>query len=79
LVNDPRQTVAALALREGKTELLITLSLALLAPNLVTAAVEGRLPRGIGLKRLVDPPIASEQWRSFGLRAPTCLAQELLD
>ena len=31
-------------------------SLAFLAPNLVKAAVEGRLPRGIGIERLRDPP-----------------------
>jgi site-specific DNA recombinase len=34
----------------------MTISLALLAPNLVKAAVEGRLPRGIGVERLRDPP-----------------------
>ena len=34
----------------------ITISLALLAPNLVQAAVEGRLPRDIGVERLRDPP-----------------------
>jgi hypothetical protein len=30
----------------------MTISLAFLAPNLVKAAVEGRLPRGIGIERL---------------------------
>jgi site-specific DNA recombinase len=35
-------------------------SLAFLAPNLVKAAVEGRLPRGIGVERLRDPPT---EWR----------------
>jgi site-specific DNA recombinase len=34
----------------------MTISLAFLAPNLVKAAVEGRLPRGIGIERLRDPP-----------------------
>jgi hypothetical protein len=33
----------------------MTLSLAFLAPEIVKAAVEGRLPRGFGLKRLVRP------------------------
>ena len=33
----------------------LTLSLAFLAPQLVKAAVEGRLPRGINIKRLRDP------------------------
>jgi len=32
------------------------LSLALLAPNLVKAIVEHRLPRGIGLTRMMDLP-----------------------
>lgn len=34
----------------------MTISLAFLAPDLVTAAIEGRLPRGIGVARLCDPP-----------------------
>jgi hypothetical protein len=29
-------------------------------PTLVTAAVEGRLPRGIGIERLRDPPTEME-------------------
>jgi len=32
----------------------MTISLAFLAPDLVKAAVEGRLPRGIGVTRLRD-------------------------
>jgi site-specific DNA recombinase len=34
----------------------MTISLAFLAPHLVKAAVEGRLPRGIGVERLRDAP-----------------------
>jgi hypothetical protein len=46
----------------------MTISLAFLAPNLVKAAVEGRLPRGIGVERLRDPPAEwSQQFESFGL------------
>jgi hypothetical protein len=49
----------------------MTLSLAFLAPEIVKAAVEGRLPRGFGLKRLVDLPMAwPDQWRTLGLQAP---------
>jgi hypothetical protein len=46
-----------LARREGCTErqVNLTLSLAFLAPQLVKAAVEGRLPRGINIERLRDP------------------------
>jgi len=49
----------------------MTLSPAFLAPEIVKAAVEGRLPRGFGLKRLVDLPMAwPDQWRTLGLQAP---------
>src|SRR5271166_2342605 len=42
-----------------------------LAPEIAKAAVEGRLPRGFGLKRLVDLPMAwPDQWRALGLQAP---------
>jgi hypothetical protein len=38
------------------------------APNLVKAAVEGRLPRGIGVERLRDPPTEwSRQFEALGL------------
>jgi hypothetical protein len=42
-----------------------TISLAFLAPDLVKAAVEGRLPRGIGLIRLADPPLVWSQQREL--------------
>jgi site-specific DNA recombinase len=46
----------------------MTISLAFLAPNLVKAAVEGRLPRGIGVERLRDPPTEwSRQSEALGL------------
>ena len=42
--------------------------LAFLAPNLVQAAVEGRLPRGIGVARLRDAPAEwSRQYAMLGL------------
>jgi site-specific DNA recombinase len=73
LFSDLRLTLESLASREGKTErsIRMTLSLAFLAPEIVKAAVEGRLPRGFGLKRLVDLPMAwPDQWRTLGLQAP---------
>ena len=73
LLSDPRLTSESIASREGKSErsIRMTLSLAFLAPEIVKAAVEGRLPRGFGLKRLVDLPVAwPDQWRVVGLRAP---------
>jgi site-specific DNA recombinase len=59
LLSDPRLTLESIASREDKSErsIRMTLSLAFLAPDIVKAAVEGRLPRGFGLKRLVDLPM----------------------
>ena len=46
----------------------MTISLAFLAPALVKAAVEGRLPRGIGVERLRDTPAEwSRQFEALGL------------
>jgi site-specific DNA recombinase len=46
----------------------LTLSLAFLAPRLVKAAVEGRLPRGINIERLRDPsPEWGQQFGELGL------------
>jgi site-specific DNA recombinase len=46
----------------------MTLSLAFLAPQLVKAAVEGRLPRGINIERLRDPHAEwSRQFEELGL------------
>jgi site-specific DNA recombinase len=46
----------------------MTISLAFLAPELVKAAVEGRLPRGIGVTRLRDAPAEwSRQYAMLGL------------
>ena len=46
----------------------MTISLAFLPPDLVRAAVEGRLPRGIGVERLRDAPTEwSRQLEALGL------------
>jgi site-specific DNA recombinase len=46
----------------------MTISLAFLAPALVKAAIEGRLPRGIGVTRLRDAPAEwSRQYTMLGL------------
>jgi site-specific DNA recombinase len=63
-------TVAELCLREkcSVRQVNMTISLAFLAPNLVKAAVEGRLPRGVGIERLRDPPTEwSRQFEALGL------------
>jgi site-specific DNA recombinase len=73
LTRSPNQTIESLATREGKTERWIrrTISLAFLCPALVKAAIDGRLPRGFGVKRLMDLPMAwPDQWSALGLRAP---------
>jgi site-specific DNA recombinase len=73
LMRDSSRTIESIATRERKTErsIRMTLSLAFLSPALVKAAIEGRLSRGFGLKRLMDLPMAwSDQWSALGLKAP---------
>lgn len=73
VVVDPTISVATLAADEGRTERSIrqTLSLAFLDPTLVEVGIKGTLPRGLGLKRLMDlPPSRLEQWIVLGLQAP---------
>jgi len=80
LLSDPTQSIESLAVREGKSErsIRMTLSLAFLSPVLALAAMEGRLPRGISVRRLTDLPMAwSEQWRAVGLREPIEAQAEL--
>ena len=49
----------------------MTISLAFLAPGLVNAAIEGRLPRGMGVARLCDMPAEwSRQHKVLGLTFP---------
>ncbi|MEI8278085.1 MAG: recombinase family protein, partial [Hyphomicrobiales bacterium] len=46
----------------------MTISLAFLGPDLVNAAIEGRLPRGVGVANLRDAPLLwSEQSAMLGL------------
>ena len=73
LSTSPNLNIESLAAREGKSERWIrrTISLAFLSPALVKAAIDGRLPRGFGVKRLMDLPMAwPDQWSALGLRAP---------
>src|SRR6266403_6420655 len=63
-------TVAELCAREkcSVRQVNMIISLAFLAPDLVKAVVEGRLPRGIGVERLRDPPTEwSRQFEALGL------------
>jgi DNA invertase Pin-like site-specific DNA recombinase len=64
------EDAAQLAKRERCTvrQVNLTLSLAFLAPSLVKAAVEGRLPRGVNIERLRDPDaIWTKQFQDLGL------------
>jgi site-specific DNA recombinase len=73
LVAESRHTIETIAAREGKTErsIRMTLSLAYLAPGIVEAGIEGKLPRGFGVTRLTDLPMAwSDQWKTIGIAQP---------
>ena len=74
MIKDPHQTIEVMVAREHKSErsIRMTLSLAFVAPPIVAAAIEGRLPRGFGSKRLMDLPMVwSHQWTALGLKFPT--------
>ena len=65
--------IAEIAQRERRSVRSTTmlLSLAFLAPRLVQAIADNRLPRGISLTRLADLPSDwSEQFEALGLQAP---------
>jgi site-specific DNA recombinase len=80
LLSDPTKSIESVAVRESKSErsIRMTLSLAFLSPVLAEAAMEGRLPRGFGVRRLTDLPMGwSKQWRTIGLREPIQAQAEL--
>ncbi len=58
LTRDKAASAETIAKREGCSarKVNMTISLAFLAPDLVKAAIEGRLPHGIGTTRLTDLP-----------------------
>jgi hypothetical protein len=65
--------IADLAQREKRSvrSTSMQVSLAFLAPSLVQAIADNRLPRGIGLTRLADLPSEwSKQFKMLGLQAP---------
>jgi len=70
IVADTVTSVEQIAAREKCSirQVNMTISLAFLAPELVKTAVEGRLPRGIGVTRLRDAPAEwSRQYTMLGL------------
>jgi hypothetical protein len=77
LLSDANTSLDSLAVRAGKSErsirmtLSLALSLAFLSPVLAEAAMDGRLPRGFSIRRLTELPVLwSEQWTALGLREP---------
>ena len=70
LTTDVTATAESIARREGcsSRKVNMTLSFAFLAPDLVKAAIDGRLPHGMGVARLADLPAEwSKQHRRLGL------------
>jgi site-specific DNA recombinase len=62
--------IEAIAAREGVSErsARLKLSLVFLAPEIVQGAVDGTLPRGLGVSRLMDmPPSWADQRLALGI------------
>jgi site-specific DNA recombinase len=70
LIADPTASADSVAKRENCSarKINMTISLAFLAPDLLKAAIDGRLPHGIGVARLTDLPAEwSRQHQMLGL------------
>jgi site-specific DNA recombinase len=70
LITVPTANAESIATRDGCSvrKVNMTISLAFLAPDLVKAAIEGRLPHGMGVVRLADLPAEwSRQHQMLGL------------
>ena len=70
LTTESTITVKSIARRESCSvrKVNMTISLSFLAPSLIKAAIEGRLPYGMGVTRLCElPPEWSRQYRALGL------------
>lgn len=73
LTTDPNTNAETIAARErcSVRKVNMTISLAFLAPDLVKAAIDGRLPHGMGVARLCELPAEwSRQRGVLGLTAP---------
>jgi site-specific DNA recombinase len=78
MISGKLEGIEAIAAREGVSERLarMGLSLAFLAPDIVQAAVDGTLPRGLGVSRLMDmPPSWANQWHALGIAPNLGIAQ----
>lgn len=75
LIRGELKDLGGIAKREGRSErsVRMILSLAFLAPDIVTAAIAGTLPRGLGLCDMTDLPIGwAEQRIRLGLVQISC-------
>jgi DNA invertase Pin-like site-specific DNA recombinase len=73
MVSGSVKSIEEIAKREGCSprKVNMTLTLAFLAPEIVKAAIDGRLPRGVGISRLSDLPASwRDQFRQLGIAAP---------
>jgi hypothetical protein len=64
-------TLDQIAVRDGYTKRHVakTIPLAFLAPDLVRAVIDARLPRGLSMKRIAEPGLEwSRQWEMLGVR-----------
>jgi hypothetical protein len=72
LIADPGASAESIAKRENCSarKINMIISLAFVAPDLVKAAIDGRLPMGMGVARLTDLPAEwSRQHQMLGLTA----------
>jgi site-specific DNA recombinase len=72
LITGKAEDAEAIATREGRSTRSVNMmiSLAFVAPDVIEAAAAGRLPRGIGVTRLVDLPLSwAKQKEALGLPA----------
>jgi hypothetical protein len=74
LANGKVKDIGEIAVREdrSKRSVHMTMSLAFLAPDIIEAAINGALPRRIGITRLADLPSSWQKQRvMLGLRQPS--------
>jgi hypothetical protein len=64
-------SIDQIAVREGctKQHIVNTIPLAFLAPDVVRAIIDARLPRGISARRIAQPELEwPRQWELLGIR-----------
>jgi site-specific DNA recombinase len=71
MLNGSVKSIEEIANRDDCGTCKVNMALTLGPPEIVRAAIDGRLPRGVGISRLTDP-LASwrEQFRQLGIATP---------